>query len=79
MRGEIAEFKAQDESDRMDFQLQLGGVRKVKAPRAILADYGGDVDILKEVEPWCLTLPPSSRAERPGFPTLVPARTPERP
>lgn len=29
LRGEIAELKAQGESDRIDFKLQLAGVRKV--------------------------------------------------
>ena len=40
LRGEIAELKAQGESDRIDFRLQLAGVRNVKAARAILADHG---------------------------------------
>ena len=44
LRGEIAELKAQGESDRIDFKLQLAGVRNVKAARAILADHGGDFD-----------------------------------
>ncbi len=52
LRGEIAELKAQGESDPIDFRLQLAGVRNVKAARAILADHGGDVDALKEAEPW---------------------------
>ena len=52
LRGEIAELKAQGESDRIDFKLQLAGVRNVKAARAVLADHGGDVDALKEAEPW---------------------------
>lgn len=52
LRGEIAELKAQGESDRIDFRLQLAGVRNVKAARAVLADHGGDVDALKEAEPW---------------------------
>ena len=33
LRGEIAELKAQGESDRIDFKLQLAGVRNVKAAR----------------------------------------------
>lgn len=37
LRKEIAELKAQGESDRIDFQLQLAGVRNVKAARAVLA------------------------------------------
>ena len=52
LRGEIAELKAQGESDRIDFKLQLAGVRNVKAARTLLADHGNDVDKLKEAEPW---------------------------
>ena len=52
LRGEIAELKAQGESDRIDFKLQLAGVRNVKAARAILEDHDNDVDKLKEAEPW---------------------------
>ena len=32
LRGEIAELKAQGESERVDFRLQLSGVRNVKGP-----------------------------------------------
>ena len=52
LRGEIAELKAQGESDRIDFKLQLAGVRNVKAARALLSDHANDVDKLKEAEPW---------------------------
>ena len=52
LRGEIAELKAQGESDRIDFKLQLAGVRNVKAARALLSDHDSDVDRLKEAEPW---------------------------
>lgn len=52
LRGEIAELKAQGESDRIDFRLQLAGVRNVKAARALLGDHDNDVDKLKEAEPW---------------------------
>lgn len=52
LRGEVAEVKAQAESDRIDFKLQLAGVRNVKAARAILGDHDNDVDKLKEAEPW---------------------------
>ncbi|MBP3886001.1 MAG: hypothetical protein J6D54_13830 [Olsenella sp.] len=52
LRGEISEVKAQAESDRLDFKLQLAGVRNVKAARALLGDYGNDVGKLKEAEPW---------------------------
>ena len=52
LRGEIAELKAQGESDRIDFKLQLAGVRNVKAARALLSDHDNDMDKLKEAEPW---------------------------
>lgn len=52
LRSQIAELKAQGESDRIDFKLQLAGVRNVKAACAVLDDHGGDVDALKEAEPW---------------------------
>lgn len=39
LRSEIAELKAQGESDRIDFRLQLAGVRNVKATRALLSDH----------------------------------------
>lgn len=52
LRGEIAELKAQGESDRIDFKLQLAGVRNVKAARVLLSDHDNDVDKLKEAEPW---------------------------
>lgn len=50
LRGEIAELKAQGESDRIDFKLQLAGVRNVKAARVLHADHGNGVDKLKEAE-----------------------------
>ena len=50
--GEIAELKAQGESDRIDFKLQLAGVRNVKAARALLSDHSNDADKLKEAGPW---------------------------
>ena len=69
LRGEIAELKAQGESDRIDFQLQLAGVRNVKAARAILADHGGDVDALKEAEPWLFAdAPAKQQGGRTGLP-----------
>lgn len=52
LRSEIAEPKAQGESDRIDSKLQLAGVRNVKAARAMLSDYDGDADALKAAEPW---------------------------
>ena len=69
LRGEIAELKAQGESDRIDFRLQLAGVRNVKAARAVLADHVGDVDALKEAEPWLFADTP---VKQPGGKTGLP-------
>lgn len=63
LRGEIAALKEQGESDRIDFQLQLAGVRNVKAARAVLADHGGDVDALKEAEPWLFADAPAAKPQ----------------
>ena len=68
-RAHAAELKAQGESDRIDFKLQLAGVRNVKAARAILADHGGDIDALKAAEPWLFADAP---AKQPGGKTGLP-------
>ncbi len=52
LRGEIANLKQQSEDARVDFTLQLAGCRNVKAARAVLSDYDGDVEKLKAGEPW---------------------------
>lgn len=77
LRGEIAELKAQGESDRIDFKLQLAGVRNVKAARAMLGDYDGEVDALRaESRGFSLMrAPPSPRAARPDFLTRAQAPT----
>ena len=69
LRGEIAELKAQGESDRIDFKLQLAGVRNIKAARAVLGAHGGDVDALKEAEPWLFADTP---VKQPGGKTGLP-------
>lgn len=69
LRGEIVELKAQGESDRIDFRLQLAGVHNVKAARAMLGDYEGDVDALKTAEPWLFA---DSPAKQPGGKTGLP-------
>ena len=68
LRSQIAELRAQGESDRIDFQLQLAGVRNVKAARAVLADHGGDVDALKEAEPWLFADAPQRQGGTTGLP-----------
>lgn len=69
LRNQIAELKAQGESDRIDFKLQLAGVRNVKAARAVLEDHGGDVDTLKEAEPWLFAdVPAKQQGGKTGLP-----------
>lgn len=52
LRREIAELRQASADERVDFSLQLAGCRNVKAARAILSDYGDDVESLKAAEPW---------------------------
>ena len=69
LRGEIAELKRQSESDRIDFELRLAGVKNVKAARAVLDDHGGDVSALKEAEPWLFAEAPAKpQGGRTGLP-----------
>ena len=69
LRGEIAELKAQGESDRIDFKLQLAGVRNIKAARAVLDDHGGDIDKLKAEEPWLFAdVPAPQQGGKTGLP-----------
>ena len=69
LSAEIDELRKQGESDRIDFRLQLAGVRNVKAARAVLADHGGDVDALKAAEPWLFADSPAKpQGGRTGLP-----------
>lgn len=52
LSAEIAELKRASADERVDFSLQLAGCRNVKAARAVLDDYEGDVAKLKEAESW---------------------------
>lgn len=62
LRGEIDELKAQGEGQRVEFELRLAGVRNVKAAKAILSDYGGDVTALREAEPWLFAETPERQS-----------------
>lgn len=69
LSAQIDELRAQSESDRIDFKLQLAGVRNVKAARAVLEDHGGDVDTLKEAEPWLFAdVPAKQQGGKTGLP-----------
>ena len=69
LSAEIDELRKQGESDRIDFKLQLAGVRNIKAARAVLDDHGGDIDKLKAEEPWLFADAPSAQ---PGGKTGLP-------
>ncbi len=52
LSAEIAELKQASADERIDFFLQLAGCRNVKAARAVLDDYDGGIDKMREAEPW---------------------------
>ena len=69
LRNQIVELKAQIESDRIDFKLQLADACNVKAARAAQSIHGGDVDALKETEPRLFTdVPTRQQGNTTGFP-----------
>lgn len=63
---QIAELKQQMADERTDFALRAAGCRSTKAARALLADHDGDVEKLKEAEPW-LFEGAGTRAARPDW------------
>ena len=68
LKGEIAQLKAQGESERTDFKLQLAGARNVKAARALLGEHEGDVEALKAAEPWLFADAPTKQTGKTGLP-----------
>lgn len=52
LRAEMDELRRQGDEQRIGFELQLAGVRNVKAARALLPDHGNDIEKLKAAEPW---------------------------
>ena len=68
LREEIAALKQQGADERVEFSLLLAGCRNVKAARAVLADHGGDVEALKEAEPWMFGDAPQKQSGKTGLP-----------
>lgn len=69
LRGEIAELKAQGESDHIDFKLQLAGVRNVKAALRSSSTTAATLTRSRQrSRGYSPTRPPSSRAAGQGFP-----------
>ena len=54
---QIEELRAAFEGERVGFELRLAGAHSVTAARALLAEHGGDVAALREVEPWLFSDP----------------------
>ena len=52
LAAQIEELRQGAEAEREGFELRLAGCRSVKAARALLPDFGGDVDALAAAEPW---------------------------
>lgn len=52
LRGENDALRAQAEVDRENYELALAGCFNAKAGRAVLGDYGGDIEAMKKGEPW---------------------------
>lgn len=48
----IDELEQTIKDDRLNFELEKAGCRNLKAGKALLDDYEGSVDKLKEAEPW---------------------------
>lgn len=52
LRAEMDELRRQGDEQCIGFELQIAGARNVKAARALLGDYGNDIEKLKAAEPW---------------------------
>ena len=52
LTAKVSELEAKSEAQRVEYELKLAGCRSVEAGRALLDDHGGNVDALKEAEPW---------------------------
>ena len=59
LRKEMDELRRRGDEERVGFELQLAGVRNVKAARALLADHDNDVEKLKAAEPWLFSASPA--------------------
>jgi len=58
-RKEMDELRRRGDEERVGFELQLAGVRNVKAARALLADHDNGAEKLKAAEPWLFSASPA--------------------
>lgn len=68
LRAEMDELRRQGDEQSIGFELQMARCRSVKAARALLDDHGGDVDALKEAEPWLFEGGATKQAGKTGLP-----------
>ena len=61
LTAKVSELEAESEIQRIEYELKLAGCRSVKDGRALLDDYDGDVDALKEAEPWLFADAPAKQ------------------
>ena len=69
LAAQIEELRQGAEAEREGFELRLAGCRSVKAARALLPDYGGDVDALAAAEPWLFGAEQETPAGVTGLPS----------
>lgn len=73
LTAEIEALKKDQASQQLDFSLERAGVRNVKAARALLDDYEGDITKLKEAQPWLFVeSKPSNAPQQTGTTGLEP-------
>ncbi|WP_270848988.1 hypothetical protein [Candidatus Collinsella stercoripullorum] len=53
----------QGDEERVGFELQIAGARNIKAARALLSDYGNDIDKLRAAEPWMISAGTTAQAQ----------------
>ena len=69
LRAEMDELRRRGDEERVGFELQIAGARNVKAARALLADYEGDIEKLRAAEPWLFSASPApAQAGATGLP-----------
>lgn len=71
LKKEIEALKAANAETKTNFELELAGCRNVKAAKALLEDYEGNIAKLKEAEPWLF------QAEKQGSTGLKPEGAPD--
>ena len=63
LTAKVSELEAKSEIQRVEYELKLAGCRSVKAGLALLEDHGGDVNALKEAEPWLFADAPAAKQQ----------------